>query len=108
LWDAKKGGNISVIVSVDGGGLSAFKPLAGDFIRAGPHSVSLGVRDRKQSKDFIRLGRIKEHSGVAEPHYFSLSGLADFWATSCLAGLSECGKSKMSLSSRPSQVLPEV
>jgi hypothetical protein len=32
FWDAKKGGNIRVMVSVDDGGLSAFTPLTGDFI----------------------------------------------------------------------------
>jgi hypothetical protein len=32
LWDSKKGGDIRVMVSVDGGGVSAFRPLSGSFI----------------------------------------------------------------------------
>jgi len=32
FWDCKKGGNIRVMVCVDDGGLSAFKPLSGAFI----------------------------------------------------------------------------
>jgi hypothetical protein len=32
LWDGRKGGNIRVIVAVDGGGVSGFKPLTEDFI----------------------------------------------------------------------------
>lgn len=32
VWDDAKGGNIRVIVAVDDGGLSAFRPLCGDFI----------------------------------------------------------------------------
>ena len=32
FWDSKTGGNIRVIVSADGGGLSAFNPLTQDFI----------------------------------------------------------------------------
>jgi len=31
-WDGKPGGNVRVIVAVDGPGVSAFKPLTGDFI----------------------------------------------------------------------------
>jgi len=34
FWDSEKGGNIRVMVSADDGGLSAFKPLTGDFIIA--------------------------------------------------------------------------
>jgi hypothetical protein len=32
FWDGKKGGDIRVLVSVDGGEVSAFRPLTGDFI----------------------------------------------------------------------------
>jgi hypothetical protein len=32
FWDMKKSGNIRVMVSVDDGGLTSFKPLSGDFI----------------------------------------------------------------------------
>jgi hypothetical protein len=32
FWDSKKGGNIRVMVCVDDGGWSAFKPLSGAFI----------------------------------------------------------------------------
>jgi hypothetical protein len=32
FWDTKKSGNIRVMVSVDDGGLTSFKPLCGDFI----------------------------------------------------------------------------
>jgi hypothetical protein len=31
-WDSKTGGNIRVIVAVDGPGVSAFRPLTGTFI----------------------------------------------------------------------------
>jgi hypothetical protein len=31
-WDSETGGNIRVIVAVDGPGTSAFRPLMGDFI----------------------------------------------------------------------------
>jgi hypothetical protein len=31
-WDSQRGGNIRVIVAVDGPGTSAFKPLTGSFI----------------------------------------------------------------------------
>lgn len=34
LWDGNAGGDIRVLVAVDGGGVSAFKPLTGDFILA--------------------------------------------------------------------------
>jgi|SRR5882762_11949105 len=34
FWDSKKGGDIRVIVAADDGGVSAFKPLAHDFIMA--------------------------------------------------------------------------
>ena len=32
FWDSKKNGNIRVLVLVNGGGLSDFVPLSGDFI----------------------------------------------------------------------------
>jgi hypothetical protein len=31
-WDSERGGNIRVIVAVDGPGTSAFRPLTGSFI----------------------------------------------------------------------------
>ena len=31
-WDSKTGGNIRVIVAVDGPGISTFRPLTGNFI----------------------------------------------------------------------------
>ena len=34
LWDGKAGGDIRVLVAVDDGGVSAFKPLTDDFILA--------------------------------------------------------------------------
>jgi hypothetical protein len=33
-WDSKTGGNIRVIVSVEGPGVSTLKPLTGDFIKS--------------------------------------------------------------------------
>ena len=32
FWDSTKGGNVRVMVSADGGGISAFLPMSGDFI----------------------------------------------------------------------------
>ena len=34
FWDSKKGGDIRVMVCVDGGGVSAFLPVSDDFIMA--------------------------------------------------------------------------
>ena len=34
VWDSKKGGDIRVIAAVDGGEVSAFRPLTDDFIMA--------------------------------------------------------------------------
>jgi hypothetical protein len=34
VWDGEAGGDIRVLVAVDDGGLSAFKPLTDDFILA--------------------------------------------------------------------------
>ncbi len=34
FWDAKPGGNVRVIGSIDDGGLRAFVPLCQDFIKA--------------------------------------------------------------------------
>ena len=38
-WDSKTGGNVRVIVAVDGPGVSAFKPLIGDFIMSADGSL---------------------------------------------------------------------
>ena len=42
-WDSprRKDGNLRVIVSIDGGGVSAFKPLVGNFVMT-PHGAFLG------------------------------------------------------------------
>ena len=32
FWDSAKGGNIRVMVAADGGGVSAMRPMSGDFI----------------------------------------------------------------------------
>lgn len=34
FWDAKPSGNIRVLVSIDDGGLRAFKPICEDFLSA--------------------------------------------------------------------------
>jgi hypothetical protein len=34
FWDSKKGGDLHVVVSADGGGVSAFRPVSDSFIMA--------------------------------------------------------------------------
>jgi hypothetical protein len=41
FWDSKKGGDVRVIAAVDGGGVSAWKPMSGDFILS-PQGLFVG------------------------------------------------------------------
>ena len=54
VWDDAKGGNIRVIVAVDDGGLSAFRPLSGDFIVS---STGLFIGESGRSSLRIAIGR---------------------------------------------------
>lgn len=54
VWDEANGGNIRVIVCVDDGGLSAFRPLSGDFIIS-PSGIFIGESGQRSFR--IAIGR---------------------------------------------------